>query len=99
VICYEDGTSYTEDLLYAANIYKYSAPFGDRMQSSFFRHEGYIGTYLTIPECGKTFLGDDYTLGKYSIRNPYPEKTITSIRVNHSGKTAAAILLFDVIVQ
>lgn len=99
VICYDDGTSYTEDLLYAANIYKYCAPFGDRMQSSFFRHEGYIGTYLTIPECGKTYTGDDYTLGKYSLRNPYPEKTITNIKVNHSENTAASILLFDIVLQ
>lgn len=99
VICYEDGTTYTEDLLYAANIYKYCAPFGDRMQSSFFRHEGYVGTYLTIPECGKTYLGDDYTIGKYSIRNPHPEKEITSVKVNHCGKTAASILLFDIILQ
>ena len=99
VICYDDGTTYTEDLLYAANIYKYRAPFGDRMQSAFFRHEGYVGTYLTIPECGKTSSGDDYTLGKYSIRNPYPEKMITTVKVNHSGNTAAAILLFHITLQ
>ena len=99
VICYADGTMYTEDLLYAANIYKYRAPFGDRMQSSFFRHEGYIGTYLTIPECGKTYAGDDYTLGRYGVRNPYPEKEITTIQLRHSGNTAAKILLFDLVLQ
>ena len=99
VICYDDGTTHTEELLYAANIYKYLAPFGDRMQSSFFRHEGYAGTYFTIPECGKTHLGEDYTLGKYSIRNPYPDKKIKVIKVNHSGNTVANILLFEVILQ
>jgi len=99
VICYEDGTEYTEDLLYAANIYKYCAPFGDRFQSSFFRHEGYVGTYLTIPECGKTYTGQDFTLGKYSIRNPYPEKQITCIQLKHGQNTSAEILLFDILLQ
>lgn len=99
VIHYEDGSEYTEELLYAVNIYKYRAPFGDRIQSSLFRHEGYIGTYLTIPECGKTYNGEDYTLGKYSIRNPHPEKKIAGIQLNHSQNTSAEILLFDVILQ
>lgn len=96
IICYEDGTEYVEDILYAANIYKYSAPFGDRITSALFRHEGYIGTYLTIPECGKTYNGEDYTLGNYSIHNPYSEKKITTIMLEHAGTADAAILLFDV---
>lgn len=99
VLCYEDGTEYTEDLLYAANIYYYRTTFGDKIPSSFFRHEGYVGTYLTIPECGKTYNGEDYTLGRYSIRNPYPEKTISAIKLNHCGNTGAEILLFDVVLQ
>ncbi|MBR4059932.1 MAG: family 20 glycosylhydrolase [Lachnospiraceae bacterium] len=98
IICYEDGTEYTEDILYAANIYKYLAPFGDRITSPLFRHEGYVGTYLTMPECGKTYNGQDYTLGRYSIKNPYPNKKITSIILEHSGNTDAEILLFDVTV-
>ncbi len=99
VICYEDGTEYTEALLYAANIYQYRAPFGDRIMSSFFRHEGYVGTYLTIPECGKTHNGEDYTLGKYSLRNPYPDKKITDIKLKHCGNTGARILIFDIILK
>lgn len=97
VLCYEDGSEYVEDILYAANIYKYLAPFGDRITSTLSRHEGYIGTYFTVPECGKTHDGRDYTLGKYSIRNPYSSKLVTAIKLNHCGNTDAEILLFDVV--
>lgn len=99
VICYEDGSSVTEDILYGANIYKYLSPYGDVIDSVFFRHQGYAGTYLTIPECGKTYNGEDYTLGKYSMRNPYPEKKILSIKINHENNTGAKILLFDLILK
>lgn len=99
VICYEDGDEYIEDILYAANIYKYLSPFGDRIMSPFFRHEGYVGTYLTIPECGKTYDGKDYTLSKYSIRNPYPKKKIVKIKLNHCNNTGAGIILFNIILQ
>ena len=96
VLCFEDGSEYVEDILYAANIYKYNSSFGDRITSPLFRHEGYIGTYLTLPECGKTYEGKDYTLGKYSIKNPYPQKLITAIKLKHFGNTDAEILLFAV---
>ena len=94
-ICYEDGSTVEESLYYAANIYKYLAPFGDKIASPMFRHEGYVGTYLCLPVCGKNYNGEDYTLGKYSIRNPYPEKKICFLRMVHEKNTDAAILLFD----
>lgn len=99
VIVYEDGSEVVEDILYAGNIHKYRSTYGDRITSSFFRHQGYVGTYLAIPECGKTYNGEDYTLGKYSIKNPHPEKKVKAIRINHMGNTDAAILLFDLIVK
>ena len=98
-ICYEDGSEVTEGLFYAANIYKYDAPFGDIITSPLFRHEGYAGTYLCLPVCGKTYEGKDYTLGKYSMRNPYPEKKIKTVKIQHAGNTDAAIILFDLTVQ
>lgn len=99
VICYEDGSKVTEDIFYATNIHKYLSTYGDIIKSSMFRHEGYVGTYLAIPECGKTYNGEDYTLGKYSIRNPYPEKKIKSIKINHSNSTGAEIMLFGITVK
>jgi len=98
-ICYEDGSVVEEALYYAANIYKYLAPFGDKISSPMFRHEGYVGTYLCLPVCGKTYNGEDYTLGKYSIRNPYPEKKLRSVRLLHERNTDAGIILFDLTIQ
>ena len=96
VIVYEDGSTYTEDIIYCANIYKYLSVYGDRIKSALFRHQGYVGAYLAEPLCGKTYNGEDYTLGKYSIRNPFPEKKIKSIKINHSKDTDTEILLFGV---
>ena len=95
-IIYEDGTSYTEGIFYGANIHKYNSTYGDRMKSPFYRHEGYIGTYLAIPECGKTHNGEDYTLGNYSFKNPNPEKKIKSIKFKHNNETDVAVLVFKV---
>ncbi len=99
MIHYEDDTTYVEDLHYAGNIYKYCSTYGDRMRSRIFRHEGYAGTYLAIPECGKTVTGEDYTLGHYSFRNPCPEKKIKNITIKHAGDNDTRILLFDVYLQ
>lgn len=96
VVNYEDGTTFEEDLNFGQTIYNYRSPFGDIMKSQYFRHQGYIGTYLLIPECGKTYNGDNYTLGNYSFKNPHPDKKVKSITVKHSEKTGAKILVFDV---
>ncbi len=96
VLNYEDGSTVEEELLFGGNIYKYLAPYGDIMKTPYFRHEGYIGTYLLIPECGKTHNGDSYTLGNYSIKNPCPEKKVKSVTVKHSGETGAKVMVFDV---
>lgn len=96
VITYEDGTTYIEDILYAANIFKYRSVYGERAKSPLFRHQGYVGAYLANPVCGKTYDGEDYTLGKYSIRNPHPEKKITSVKINHSKNTDAEIIVFEI---
>lgn len=98
-ICYEDGSVAEEVLCYAANIYKYLAPFGNKISSPMFRHEGYVGTYLCLPVCGKNYNGEDYTLGKYSMRNPYPEKKIQCVKMVHEKNTDVAIILFDLTIQ
>lgn len=99
VISYEDGTSYTEDVLYAANIYKYHSVYGERVESALFRHQGYVGAYLAKPICGKTYDGEDYTLGKYSIKNPYPEKKISCVKMLHNGNSDAEIIVFEINVK
>jgi len=98
-LCYADGSSHTEQLCYGENIYRYNAPYGHRETSILYRHQGYVGTYLQLPICGKTVDGGDYTLGAYSFRNPSPEKEIKEMRVHHRGNTDAWILVFDVRIQ
>ena len=95
IISYDDGTSYVEEIYYAANIYKYRSVYGDRVKSPLFRHQGYVGAYMAQPICGKTYNGEDYTLSKYSIMNPHPEKNVVSVMINHSKNNDAKILLFD----
>lgn len=96
---FEDGSTHIEDIFYAGNIYKYRSTYGDRMKSKIFRHEGYAGTYLAIPECGKTCNGEDYTLGNYSFRNPYPTKKIKTVTLKHLQNSDVKILLFNVTVK
>lgn len=94
-ICYEDGTTYEKVLGYAKNIFTYRSTYGEPIPAGPFTHQGYIGTYFTVPICGKTYDGDDYVLGKYTIKNPHPEKTIKEIKLVQNGKSDARIILFD----
>ncbi len=96
IITYEDGTVYKEDICYAAEIYKYKSVYGDIIKEDHFRHLGYQGTYLTIPECGKTSLGEDFTIGKYSFRNLESSKKVKSLTFKHLGNTGAKIIIFDI---
>ena len=98
-LVYEDGTNYTEDILYGTNIYKYRSVYGDVLKSSLYRHNGYAGTYMIIPECGKTYNGEDYTLGEYSIKNPYPEKKICKIKFKHTQNVGAEVIVFSLVVK
>ena len=99
ILTYDDGTTYTQDIFYGANIFKYRSVYGERIKSALFRHQGYVGAYLANPICGKTYDGEDYTLGKYSIKNPSPEKKIKSVKINHSENTDAEILIFEMSIE
>lgn len=93
---YEDGTSYKKALRFGGEIYNYLSGFGDILNSQFFRHQGYIGTYLLAPECGKTHNGEGYNLGTYTMKNPYPEKKVKSLTIEHDKSLGVKIMVFDV---
>lgn len=95
-LLYADGSSFTQSICYGSHIYYYRRTYGDRMTSSMFRHEGYVGTYLAIPECGKTHEGEDYTLYRYTLKNPHPHRKVTAVRLTHCGNTDTRILLFGI---
>ena len=96
VINFEDGSEYCEKIGYAYNIHQYHSFYGDPALAGVYNHQGYIGTYFTIPENGKTYEGKEYTLGKYSFRNPNPEKKIKSITLKHLKTAGAKVMIFDI---
>ena len=95
-IVYEDGDTVVDNLFYSTNIRQYSHTYGMPIKSFMYRHEGYPGTYLTRPLCGKDNQGKDYTLLEYPIKNVHPDKKVEKIILRHLGNTDARILLFDV---
>ena len=94
VLEFEDGTEFADDIRFGDNIHGYHFRFGTPLRSRLFRHEGYIASYSAKPICGKTALGEDYTLLEAFVKNPYPEKKIKSVRLKHMKNTDAKILLF-----
>lgn len=96
IFVYEDGKSFTSDILYGINILCYNRTYAMPISSFLFRHEGYIGTYYTKPECGKTADGADYTLYEHYMKNPYPEKKISKLLLKKKEDTDVSILLFEV---
>lgn len=94
VIGFEDGSEFTDDIRFGDNIHGYRFRFGTPLRSHLFRHEGYIASYSAKPICGKTALGEDYTLLEAFVKNPYPEKKIKTVRLKHMKNTDAQILLF-----
>ncbi|MBQ4542541.1 MAG: family 20 glycosylhydrolase [Clostridia bacterium] len=94
-ICYDDGTSYVKTLGYAKNIFTYRSTYAEPVLGVY-SHQGYVGTYFTFPENGKTYDGDEYTLGKYIIKNPNPDKVIKEIKIKQNGESDANIIVFDI---
>ncbi|MBO7341773.1 MAG: family 20 glycosylhydrolase, partial [Clostridia bacterium] len=96
VLQYEDGTEHVYPVRYALDIMKYSHTYGEPYKTVLFRHEGYSGTYMAKPICGKDQRGRDYTLFELPLKNPHPDKRIARVLARHMGNTDADILLFEV---
>jgi len=95
-LCYDDGTSVEFDISYGLNICKHSINYGWPIESILFRHEGYTGTYSARPICGKDEQGNDYTLLETPLKNPFPEKSIVSLKLKHMKTTDANIVVYDI---
>lgn len=96
VLVYADGTEYPVPVKYSENIMLYRHRYGMPIPSQYYRHSGYAGTYLAFPVEGKDAEGRDYTLLRYPVKNPNPDKEIARIVCRHEGNTDAEILLFEV---
>lgn len=93
---YTDGSTATEAIDYGVNIMEYNRKYALPYESGLYRHEGYVGTYMAKPVCGKDSKGRDYTLYDYPVKNPCPEKIVDKVVVRHLNNTDAKILIFDV---
>ena len=93
---YDDDSTHTENIYYGAGIYNYHSSYGKPVDATMFRHIGYAGTYLALPESGKTHLGEDYTLYSYSFKNPYPAKKIKSLILKYCPDAGVNSAIFDV---
>lgn len=96
VLVYADGSEHSVPVEYSANIMTYHHRYGTPIPSQYYRHSGYAGTYLAFPVEGKDAEGRDYTLLRYPVKNPHPDKEIAKIVCRHAGSTDAEILLFEV---
>ncbi len=94
-INFEDGSKYCEKIGYTYNIHQYHTFYATPAIGPY-SHQSYTGTYFLIPENGKTYEGKEYTLGRYSFKNPTPEKKIKSITLKHLKTTGAKVMVFDV---
>jgi hypothetical protein len=79
-ITYSDGTVWEEPVKYAANIMAYNTAHGTPLAQEYYRHNGYVGTWLLDPAyTWKSADGSDMTIGGFLWENPYPEKKIAHI--------------------
>ena len=95
-LIYEDGSEYAAPVRYSEHILTYRHRYGTPIPSPYYRHSGYVATYTCFPVEGKDAEGRDYTLLRYPIVNPHPEKRIERILCRHHGNTDAAILVFAI---
>jgi len=95
VIHYTDGTSTSFALEYGYNIYHSAEKYGTPLAGSYYRHEGYSGTYaIDAALVSKAADGSDIMIGSYEWINPCPEKDIATVVVRATGDSGVPIWLF-----
>ncbi len=94
VINYNDGTSVTLPLEYGGSFAELQRPYGQPLKSPYFRHEGYIGTYLADPiVTDKAPDGHDFTLYGWHWENPQPRKKLASVTLKIHPDAACGLYL------
>ncbi|MEA4833495.1 MAG: family 20 glycosylhydrolase [Oscillospiraceae bacterium] len=97
IISYSDNTHTIADIEFGYNIYDISKKYGKPLESAYYRHEGYSGTY-TIDAAieSKDIAGKDLTLYSYELINPHPEKLITKVEIKAEEDPAVNIHIFAI---
>ena len=97
IIKYSDNREVVIPVEYAGNISIWTRPYAKPMPQQYYRHQGYVATYLSDPIIqAKSEKGEDITVLAYEWVNPYPDSEICSIRCNGNSDTDANILLIGV---
>ena len=96
MVTYDDGMECVIGIFYGANICVYNRKYALPLESSLYRHEGYIGTYAAEPWRHKGKDGEDCVLYEYTWNNPHPEKKIDKIELTVTSGRGAKVLLFEV---
>ncbi|MCQ2445437.1 MAG: family 20 glycosylhydrolase [Clostridia bacterium] len=94
VITYEDGTEEIIPIAYGGSIRAMNERHASPLAPPYYRHEGYIATYLADPVSLKDADGSDVTLYRLFWKNPSPGKKITSVTLAGDGETDVHVLLY-----
>ena len=80
IIEYEDGETAAVQIRYAENVMCYKSGYAIPKHQQYYRHFGYVGTWLCDPIYeGKNLNGEDISILGFVWENPHPEKKITKI--------------------
>ena len=95
-VTFEDGTTDVIPIEYGGNIRAIHERHAEPLMPPYYRHEGYIATYLADPISGKDDDGSDVTLYRYLWKNPTPHKKITAITLEGDGETDVRVMLYNI---
>ena len=91
---YADGETLSVPLHHASNILSYDYIYGEPMPHAYYRHNGYVGTWLMDPVvCGKDYNGESVTFGAFVWENPRPDVEIRSVSYRQLDKNYIGVML------
>jgi len=93
---YEDNSEVNIPVDYGRNIMELGRVYAKPYKSPYYRHQGYVGTYICDPViCDKDDAGNDITVYRFIWDNPCPDKEIIQISAQSAKDTDVQVMLFD----
>ena len=97
IVSYEDGSELLVPIKYANNILCYDYAYGEPLPHGYYRHNGYVGTWLMDPvACGCDYNGKPVNFGAFVWENPKPEKKIASISYRAAEDENIGLLIHSI---
>ncbi len=92
VVRYADGETVELPIEYAGNIRVWNERFAVPMPQQYYRHQGYVATYMSDPVIErKTEDGKDASILGFQWVNPNPEKEIAAVECVGTGNVPIAL--------